>query len=116
LTLTVFPLVDSVPAVRKPSGQRRFRPRKLHGDKAYPSRKNRRGLRLRGIAARIARSGIEPKEKLGRCRWVVERTLAWRNQLRRLRVRDERRDDVDFGFLILGCCVMLFRRLCPGIC
>ncbi|CAM3455510.1 hypothetical protein COSO111634_16235 [Corallococcus soli] len=30
--------------------------------------------------------------------------------------RDERRDDVHFGFLVLGCCVVLLRRLCPGIC
>nr|WP_255651332.1 IS5 family transposase [Corallococcus sp. AS-1-12] len=115
-THELFPLVDSVPAVRMPSGQRRLRPGKLHADKAYSSRKNRRGLRLRGIAARIARPGIESKECLGRYRWVVERTLAWKNQLQRLRVRDERRDDVHFGFLVLGCCVMLLRRLFPGIC
>ncbi|RKH09343.1 hypothetical protein D7V97_16805 [Corallococcus sp. CA053C] len=63
-THELFPLVDSVPAVRLPSGQRRFRPAKLHGDKAYASRKNRSGLRLRGIAARIARSGVESKERL----------------------------------------------------
>ncbi|RKH47352.1 hypothetical protein D7X12_03210 [Corallococcus sicarius] len=115
-THELFPLVDSVPAVRLPSGQRRFRPAKVHGDKAYASRKNRLGLRLRGIAPRIARPGVESKERLGRYRWVVERTLAWKNQLRRLRVRDERRDDVHFGFLALGCCVMLLRRLCPDIC
>ncbi|WP_141333175.1 IS5 family transposase [Myxococcus sp. AB025B] len=115
-THELFPLVDSVPAVRMPSGQRRFRPAKLHGDKTYASRKNRRGLRLRGIAARISRPCVESKERLGRYRWGVERTLAWKNQLRRLRVRDERRDDVHFVFLVLGCCLMLLRRLCPGVC
>lgn len=111
-----FPLVDSMPTVRIPSGQRRLRPGKLHADKAYASRKNRRGLRLRGISARIARPRVESKERLGRHRWVVERTLDWKNQLRRLRVRDERRDDVHVGFLVLGCCVMLLRRRFPGIC
>ncbi|RKH43176.1 IS5 family transposase [Corallococcus sicarius] len=115
-THELFPLVDSVPAVRMPSGQRRFRPAKVHGDKAYASRKNRLGLRLRGVAPRIARPGVESKERLGRYRWVVERTLTWKNQLRRLRARDERRDDVHFGFLVLGCCVMLLRRLFPDIC
>ncbi|XHF21224.1 hypothetical protein NR800_12035 [Corallococcus interemptor] len=30
--------------------------------------------------------------------------MAWKNQLHRLRVRD----DVHFGFLVLGCCVMLY--------
>ncbi|MBE4751408.1 transposase [Corallococcus sp. ZKHCc1 1396] len=83
-THELFPLVDSVLAVRMPSGQRRRRPGKLHGDKAYASKKNR--------------------------------ALAWKNQLHRLRVRDERRDDVHFGFLVLGCCVMLLRRLYPDIC
>ncbi|NNB96261.1 IS5 family transposase [Corallococcus exiguus] len=111
-THELFPLVDSVPAVRMPSGQRRLRPTKLHADKAYASRKNRSGLRLRGIVARIARPEVESKERLGRYRWVVERTLARKNQLRRLRVRD----DVHFGFLVLGCCVMLLRRLYPDIC
>ncbi|GEL73227.1 transposase [Myxococcus virescens] len=115
-THELFPLVDSVAAVRMPSGQRRHRPRKPLGDKAYASRKNRRGLRLRGIAHRIARPGVESKERLGRYRWVVERTLAWKNPLRRLRGRYERRDDVHFGFLVLGCCLMRFRRLGPDIC
>jgi transposase len=33
---------------------------------------------------------------------VVERTLAWFSQFRRLRVRDERRADIHEGFLSLG--------------
>jgi hypothetical protein len=63
------------------------------------------------VTARIARPGVESKQRLGRHRWVVERTNAWKNQQRRLPVRDERRDDVHFGLLVLGCCLMLFRRL-----
>jgi transposase len=35
-------------------------------------------------------------------RWVVERTLAWLNRYRRLRVRYERRDDGHQAFLDLG--------------
>ena len=112
-TQELFPIVDTVPEVRMPSGQRCFRPAKVHGDKDPASRKNRHGLR--DIATRIARSGVASKKRLGRYRWV-ERTLAWKNPLRRLRIRDERRDDVHFGFLVLGCCVMLLRRLCPNIC
>ncbi|WP_373691744.1 IS5 family transposase, partial [Hyalangium versicolor] len=110
-THELFSLLDAVPAVKQPRGRPRRRPDKLHADKAYSSRKNRRGLRRRGITARIARPGIESKQRLGRHRWVVERTNAWKNQQRRLRVRDERRDDVHFGLLVLGCCLMLFRRL-----
>ena len=110
-THELFPLLDAVPDVKQPRGRPRHRPGKLHADKAYSSRKNRLGLRRRGITARIARPGIESKQRLGRHRWVVERTNAWINQLRRLRVRDERRDDVHFALLVLGCCLILFRGL-----
>jgi transposase len=41
-----------------------------------------------------ARRGIESSERLGRYRWVVERTLAWFNGFRRLRIRYERRADI----------------------
>ncbi|TQF11328.1 hypothetical protein FJV41_34895 [Myxococcus llanfairpwllgwyngyllgogerychwyrndrobwllllantysiliogogogochensis] len=47
---------------------------------------------------------------------MVERPLAWKNQLGRVRVRDERRDDVHFGFLVLSRCLMLLRRLYPDFC
>jgi IS5 family transposase len=110
-THELFPLLDAVPDVKQPRGHPRHRPGKLHAEKAYSSRKNRRGLRRRGITARIARPGIESKQRLGRHRWVVERTNAWINQQRRLRVRDERRDDVHFALLVLGCCLILFRGL-----
>ena len=36
-------------------------------------------------------------------RWVVERTFAWLNQFRRLRVRYEKRADLHEAFLSLGC-------------
>ncbi len=37
----------------------------------------RRYLRRRGITARIARIGRDSSARLGRHRWVVERTLGW---------------------------------------
>jgi IS5 family transposase len=110
-THELFPLLDAVPAVKTPSGRRRFRPDKLHADKAYSSKKNRRELRRRGIKSRIARPKVEPKERLGQHRWVVERSLAWLHQLRRLLTRYERRDDIHFGFHGLGCCLIIFRAL-----
>ena len=53
-----------------------------------------RGLQEEEHTPRIARRGIESSEKLGRYRWVVERTLSWMNRNRRLKVRYERRDDI----------------------
>ena len=86
-------------------------PAKLHADKAYSSRANRRALRVRGITPRIARPGIESSERLGRYRWVVERALAWLGRFRRLAIRYERRADIHLAFLDLGCALVCFNTL-----
>ena len=44
-------------------------------------------------------------------RWVVERTFAWLNQFRRLRVRDEKRADIHQAFLSLACALICLA--CP---
>jgi transposase len=48
---------------------------------------------------------------LGRWRWVVERTFAWLNQFRRLRVRYEKRADIHAAFLSLGCALVCWQSL-----
>jgi IS5 family transposase len=92
--LTKAASVNETPVVRGKVGRSRGRPEKLHADKAYRSRKNQRVLWARRIKSRIARPGIESSARLGRFRWVVERTIAWLDQMRRLVIRYERRDDV----------------------
>jgi transposase len=108
-------LIDAIPPIRRPTGQRRMRPVKLHADKAYDIPRCRRFLRRRGIRVRIARKGTDTSERLGRHRWVVERTLAWLNQFRRLTIRYERRADIHAAFLSLGCalvCLKAVERFC----
>jgi transposase len=104
-------LVDAIPPIKGPSGRRRKRPDKLHADKAYDVPRCRRALSRRHIKVRIARKGIEPKERLGRHRWVVERTLAWLNRSRRLTIRYERDDQIHEAFLTLGCALICFNAL-----
>ena len=58
-----------------------------------------------------SRKGIESSEKLGRHRWVVERTLAWLAKYRRLTIRYERRDDIHEAFLYLGCSLICLTYL-----
>jgi transposase len=48
---------------------------------------------------------------LGTWRWVVERTFAWLNQFRRLRVRYDRRADIHEAFLSLGCALICWQSL-----
>ena len=71
-----------------------IRPRRLFGDRAYHSRQGRRELRRRHIEAKIARPKSAYASALGREHWVVERSFAWLHQYRRLRVRYERRADI----------------------
>ncbi len=105
-------LIDAMEPIKRPGrGRPRKRPEKLHADKAYDDKKCARVLRKRGIKRRIARKGIESSEKLGRHRWVVERTLAWLARYRRLTIRYERRDDIHEAFLHLGCSLICFNYL-----
>jgi transposase len=64
-------LLDDLPAIRTPSGQRRSRPGKVCADKGYDHRRCHRYLARRRIASRIARRGVESSERLGRYRWRV---------------------------------------------
>ncbi len=92
----------------------RERPSKLHAEKAYDAIALRRALRSRGITPRNARRGIDAGERLGRYRWVVERTLAWLLGYRRLGVRYERRADLLQGLLHLACALTYLRFLDPA--
>lgn len=104
-------LIEAVPPIRRPRGRPRRRPEKLHADKGYDYPRCRRHLRRRGIKARIARRGVESRARLGRHRWVVERTLAWLNRFRRLAVRYERRADIHQAFLTLACALICWNAL-----
>jgi transposase len=104
-------LLDAIPPIRTPAGRRRKRPDKVHADKGYDYPRCRRALTTRHIRVRIARKGIDSSERLGRHRWVVERTLAWLNRYRRLTVRYERRADIHQAFLTLGCALICFKAL-----
>ena len=104
-------LLDAIAPIKQPNGRRRKRPAKLHADKAYDIPRCRQALRQRHIRCRIARKSIDSSERLGRHRWVIERTLSWLNRYRRLTVRYERRADLHQAFLTLGCCLICFNAL-----
>jgi IS5 family transposase len=85
----------------------------LHADKGYDFARCRAHLKRCGIQDRIARRGIERNDRLGRHRWVVERTHAWLTAFGKLRTRFERRIDIHTALLSLACCVICGRRLFP---
>jgi transposase len=103
------PLLDAVPPIRQCAGRPRRRPSKLHADKGYDYDRCRKAARRRGITPRIARRGIDRSERLGRHRWVIERTLAWFARFRRLTVRYERRADIPGAFQLLAAGLICLR-------
>lgn len=105
------PLVLAIPALRGKTGRPRQRPEIVQGDRAYGSRAHRRWLRTLGITSRLACKGWSHGSGLGKTRWVVERTLSWLHQFRRLRIRYERRGDIHQAFLTLGCAIICHRAL-----
>ena len=109
-------LVDAVPAIRQCAGRPRRRPAKLHADKGYDFAHCRRALRRRAIIPRIARRGIESSERLGRHRWVVERTLAWFARFRRIAVRYERRADIFTAFHNIAASLICWRFVQRWFC
>ncbi|MEU7818472.1 IS5 family transposase [Pseudonocardia sp. NPDC049154] len=108
------PLCDTNPGVREHAGRPgrpRRRPDKLHADKGYDYPRCRRYLSKRGIGVRIARRGIEDSTRLGRVRWVVERTMSWLLDFRRLALRYDRAEATITALLSLACALICHRRL-----
>lgn len=108
------PLLDATPAVKGGGrGRPRRRPAKLHADKGYDLPRCRAYLRRRGITARIARRGVESKDRLGRVRWVVERTVSRLVRDKRLGLRYDRSELTMTALLTLACahtCYKILRR------
>ncbi len=112
----LLPLVRAIPPIigsRGRPGRPRKRPDTQHADKAYDAAEKRLELWARGITPRIVRRGVDFSKRLGRHRWIVERTFAWLLGCRRLGVRYERRADLLRGLLHLACVLICLRFLAP---
>jgi IS5 family transposase len=105
------PLLRAIPAIKSRRGPRRRKPSKLHADKAYDHTDLRKWVRDRGITVRIARKGIESTTKLGRHRWVIERSIAWLFGYHRLTIRYDRYANHFCAFLTLAATLTCFKKL-----
>ncbi|PZG08643.1 IS5/IS1182 family transposase [Nonomuraea aridisoli] len=110
-SLALKPLIRSIPPIRSRRGPQRRRPAKLHGDKGYDYPHLRAFLRSRGIIPHLTRRGIKSSRRLGRHRWVVERTASWLAGCRRLHRRYERRADHFASFVAIAAALISYRRL-----
>ncbi|MGQ4731516.1 IS5 family transposase [Streptomyces sp. Ju416(a)] len=105
------PMIAGLQTKHDPHRGRHFKPQRLHADKAYALPALRRLLRGRRIGVRIARKGIESSERLGRRRWVIERTISWLTGYRRLNHRYERHPCSYLALLGLAAAICCYKRL-----
>jgi transposase len=108
--------VDAIPPVAGQVGHPVRRPKQVFADRGYDSDPHRQELLNRGIEPTIAKRSTEHGSGLGLFRWVVQRTISWLHQFRRLRVRYERRADIHMAFLKPGCIVICHRCLTSSFC
>jgi transposase len=107
----LIPLVQAVAPIAGKVGHPRRRPDKLQGDRAYDSEPHRKTLRALGIEPVLAQRNTPHGSGLGVYRWVVERTIAWLHQYRRLRLRFEKRVDIHRAFIHLACVLIFWNFL-----
>jgi transposase len=107
----LLPLVEAIPPLAGKRGRPRQKPLCVQGDRAYDSQPHRMNLHARGIRTELAKRGAKHGSGLGKTRWVVERTIAWLHQFRRLRIRYERLPCIHEAFLSLGCALICWRFL-----
>jgi transposase len=112
----LMPLIEGVAPIAGKRGRPLHKPTCVQADRAYDSGAHRQALKDRGIRHQIARRRTEHGSNLGKTRWVVERTIAWLHQFRRLRVRYERLPSIHEAFLRLGCAIICWRTLKNSFC
>jgi transposase len=104
----------SIPPLQGERGRPRCRPDCVLGDRAYDAEVIRHGLRARHILPLLPVRRAKHGSGLGRWRWVVERTFAWLNQFRRLRIPYDKRADIHEAFLSIGCAWICWQSLRKG--
>lgn len=110
---TLLPLVIDIPSVAGRVGRPKRKPDALMADKGFDSQHLRALIRWLGIEPLIPRRG-DQQCGLGKMRWIIERTLSWFHQFRRLRIRWERHPQMHQVFLSLAATVICYRLWSNG--
>src|SRR5205085_91696 len=112
-SLEAMNLVDDIPPIRGRRGRPRQKPKALYGDRQYGTPRNHKGLKERGIEDHLAQPRTPHGSGLGKVRWVVESTLSWVGQARRLKIRYDKLPAMHRAFHYLQmariCCKILQR-------
>ena len=104
-------MLDQMPFIPNAHGKRTRKPKALQGDRGYGFVHIIKLLVSLMIKSLLAPRGSPHGSGLGKTRWVVERTLAWISNYRRLKVCYERTGEHFRAFHVLAACVICSNRL-----
>lgn len=107
----VAPMLDQFPEVINTQGKNQQQPKALQGDRGYGFPWIIAMLVTRMIRSLLAPRGSPHGSGLGKTRYVIERTMAWFDNYRRLRMCYERTGTHFQAFNVLAACVMCSNRL-----
>ncbi len=110
-SLALKPVVQGHQTRHDPHRGRYLKPQRLYADKAYDAPHLRKWLRGKHIGVRTACKGAESSERLGRRKWVIERTMSWLTGHRRLNHHCERYPRNHLAFLGLAAALCCHKRL-----
>jgi len=107
----VEPMLKQFPHLRDKQGKKRTKPKALQGDRGYGFVRIVKLLVRLMIASLLAPRGSPHGSGLGKTRYVVERTLSWFSNYRRLKLCYERTGIHFRAFHVLAACDICSRRL-----
>lgn len=107
----VKPMLRQFPPLTNKDGKKRTKPKALQGDRGYGFPHIIKMLVRMVIVSLLAVRGSPHGSGLGKTRYVIERTMAWLGENRRLKICYERTGERFRGFHVLAACVICSNRL-----
>jgi transposase len=107
----VEPMLKQFPPIPDRKGKKQKKPKALQGDRGYGFVHIIKMVVRLAIVSLLALRGSPHGSGLGKTRYVVERTLAWLGNNRRLKLCYERTGERFRGFHVLAACVICSNRL-----
>lgn len=104
-------MVKELPPIQGPRGRPRSKPGELVGDRGYGFPWIIAAIVAMRIKSLLAPRGQEHGSGLGKIRYVVERTMAWFGNWRRIRMCYEKKGAHWLAYNQLAACMICFRRL-----
>jgi len=104
-------MLESMSPVKQPRGRPRRKPRELIGDRGYGFPWIIAAIVLMGIGSLLCLRGSPHGSGLGKRRYVIERTMSWLSNFRRLKLCYEKKSIHFQAFHELAACIICANKL-----